>query len=175
MSDDNNKRAVAESVEQCQNQHDQAFADEVFRPWFVSHYRPEGLPLPETDRPASGSQAFYGALLPGFPDATMEINEQLAKRDLAATRKTFRGTHLGEIWDLSPTENRVQLEFIDRFRVTDGRLIEHWTSMDLGRFDIRRALAYSASSHPACSPMQHSSNSSRGTSAKRRARATRWR
>jgi predicted ester cyclase len=99
---------------------------------FVNYYRPEGRALPETDRPASGFQAFYGALLQGFPDATVEINEQLAERDLVATRKTFRGTHLGELWDLPPTGNRVELEFIDIFRVCDGRLIEHWTSMDIG-------------------------------------------
>jgi predicted ester cyclase len=61
----------------------------------------------------------------------MEINEQLAERDLVATRKTLRGTHLGELWDLPPTGNRVEFEFIDIFRVADGKLIEHWTSMDL--------------------------------------------
>jgi SnoaL-like polyketide cyclase len=92
MSGDNNKRTVAEFVERWQNQHDLAFADEVFHPQFVNHYRPEGLPTPETDRPASGFQAFYGGRLQGFPDATIEINEQLAERDLVATRKTFRGT-----------------------------------------------------------------------------------
>jgi predicted ester cyclase len=37
-------------------------------------------------------------LLQAFPDATMEINEQLAERDLMATRKTLRGTHRGDIW-----------------------------------------------------------------------------
>src|SRR5215472_13964526 len=122
MSCDDNKRAVAEFVERCQNQHDLDFADEVFHPEFVNHYRPEGRSIPETARPASGFQAFYGALLLGFPDATMEINEQLAERDLVATRKTFRGTHLGELWDLPPTGNRVALEFIDIFRVRDGKL-----------------------------------------------------
>ncbi len=71
----------------------------------MNHYRPEGLPIPGTDRPASGFQTFYGVLLRGFPDAAVEINEQLAERDLVATRKTFRGTHLGEIWDLPPSEN----------------------------------------------------------------------
>jgi predicted ester cyclase len=60
-----------------------------------------------------------------------QINEQLAERDLVATRKTFRGTHLGELWNLPPTGNRVELEFIDIFRLRDGRLIEHWTSMDI--------------------------------------------
>ncbi len=61
----------------------------------------------------------------------MEINEQLADRDLVATRKTLRGTHLGELWDLPPTGNPVEFEFIDIFRVRDGKLAEHWTSMDL--------------------------------------------
>ena len=61
----------------------------------------------------------------------MEINEQLGEQDLVATRKTLRGTHRGEIWDLPPTGNRVALEFIDIFRVKDGKLVEHWTSMDL--------------------------------------------
>ena len=32
MSCDDNKRAVAEFVERCQNQHDLAFADEAFHP-----------------------------------------------------------------------------------------------------------------------------------------------
>ena len=70
-------------------------------------------------------------LLQAFPDATMEVNEQLAERDLVVTRKTFRGTHLGVLWGLPPTGNRVEWEFIDIFRVSDGKLVEHWTSMDL--------------------------------------------
>jgi predicted SnoaL-like aldol condensation-catalyzing enzyme len=90
MSGDDNKRVVAAFVERCQNQHDLDYADEAFHPKFVNNYRPEGRALPETDRPASGFRAFYGALLQGFPDASVEINEQLAERDLVATRKTSR-------------------------------------------------------------------------------------
>jgi predicted ester cyclase len=131
MSTEDNKTIVAEFVRRCQDQHDLAYADEAFHPRFVNHYRPEGQVIPSTDRPASGFQAFYGALLRGFPDASMEINEQIAERDLVSTRKTLRGTHRGELWGLSPTGNRVDFEFIDIFRVADGRLIEHWTSMDL--------------------------------------------
>src|SRR5438552_9243337 len=131
MSCDDSKRAVAEFVERCQNQHDLAFADEAFHPKFVNHYRPEGQAIPQADRPASGFQAFYGALLQGFPDATMEINEQLAERDLVATRKIFRGTHLGEIWGLPPTGNRVEWQFMDFMRVRDEKIVEHWASMNL--------------------------------------------
>ena len=69
-------------------------------------------------------------LLHAFPDARMQINEQLAERDLVATRKTLRGTHRGEIWGLAPSGNAIEWEFIDIFRVRDGKLYEHWTHMD---------------------------------------------
>ena len=61
----------------------------------------------------------------------MEIKEQIAERDLVATRKTLRGTHRGELRGLAPTGNRIAFEFLHIFRVADGQLIEHWTSMDL--------------------------------------------
>jgi predicted ester cyclase len=128
---EDNKRVVANFVEVCQNQHDLAAADEIFHPDFMNHYAPEGRQMAPTPRPAGGFQAFYGMLLRAFPDATMEINEQLAEGDLVATRKTLRGTHRGEIWSLPPTGNRVELEFIDIFRIRDGKLAEHWTSMDI--------------------------------------------
>jgi predicted ester cyclase len=135
VSIEDNKRVVANFVQVCQNQHDLAAADEIFHPDFVNHYDPAGHPIPPTPSPAGGFQWFYGMLLRAFPDATMEINEQLAERDLVATRKTLRGTHLGEIWGLPPTGNRVEFEFIDIFRVKDGKLVEHWTHMD---FDALR-------------------------------------
>ena len=40
--------------------------------------------------------------------------------------------HRGELWGMAPTGNPIEFEFIDIFRVRDGKLIEHWTSMDLG-------------------------------------------
>jgi len=132
VSPDENKEVVARFVELCQNQHDLRFADEIFHPQLINHYAPEGRPIvAASERPAAGFQTFYGMLLRGFPDATMEINEQLAERDLVATRKTFRGTHSGELWGLAPTGNRVDWEFIDIFRVREGKLVEHWTSMDI--------------------------------------------
>src|SRR5215471_8124711 len=112
VSIEENKRVVANFVEVCQNQHNLTAADEIFHPDFVNHYAPEGRPIAPTPRPAGGFQAFYGMLLRAFPDATMEINEQLAERDLVATRKTLRGTHRGELWGLPPTGNRVEWEFM---------------------------------------------------------------
>jgi predicted ester cyclase len=130
VSPEDNKRVVATFVQVCQNQHDLEFAHQIFHPNFRNHYAPEGQAAPGSQTHVEHFQRFYGLLLRAFPDATMDIDEQLAERDLVATRKTLRGTHTGEIWDLPPTGNRVEWEFIDIFRVRDGKLYEHWTHMD---------------------------------------------
>ena len=130
MSTEDNKRVVRTFVEVCQNQHNLAFADEIFHPEFVNHYAPEGRPMTAGQSAAEHFRQFYGRLLHAFPDARMEINEQLAERDLVATRKTMRGTHRGELWGLPATGNEVEWEFIDIFRIQDGKLPEHWTHMD---------------------------------------------
>jgi steroid delta-isomerase-like uncharacterized protein len=127
---DDNKWVVARFVEVCQNQHDLAAADTMFHPEFINHYAPGGRPVPATSRPAEGFQRYYAQFLAAFPDATMQIEEQIAKRDLVVTRKTFRGTHWGEQWGLPPTGNVVQVEFIDIFRIRDGQLAEHWRHFD---------------------------------------------
>lgn len=130
MSAEDNKRMVARFVEVCQNQHDLAAADAMFHPEFVNHYAPQGRPLLATSRPAEAFQRYYAQFLAAFPDATMRIEDQIAERDLVVTRKTFRGTHRGEQWGLPPTGNRVQVEFIDIFRICDGQLAEHWHHFD---------------------------------------------
>jgi len=127
---DANKQVVARFVEVCQNQHDLAAADAMFHPEFVNHYAPRGRLIPATARPAEAFQRYYARFLAAFPDATMQIDEQIAERDLVVTRKTFRGTHLGEQWGLPPTGNQVAVEFIDIFRIRDGQLMEHWHHFD---------------------------------------------
>lgn len=130
-STEDNKKVVTAFVEVCQNGHDLAAAEAMFHAEFVDHFGPDGHPVLPTGRPAAAFQEFFGTLLQAFPDATMEIEDQIAERDLVVTRKILRGTHLGEIWGLPPTGNRVSWEFIDIFRVKDGKLAAHWTSMDL--------------------------------------------
>ena len=130
MSMEDNKRVVAHFVEVCQNQHDLAAADAMFHPEFVNHHTPEGRARLPTARPAESFQRFYGMFLAAFPDATMQIEEQIAERDLVVTRKTFRGTHQGDLMGLPPTGRRVEIGLIDIVRLDGGKVVEHWNAVD---------------------------------------------
>ncbi len=137
MSIEDNKAVVTTFIEVCQNQHNLAAADEIHHSEFVNHYMPAGAAIvSRAQGPARAFKTFYGMLLKAFPDARIETNEMICERDLVATRKTLHGTHLGELWEFPPTGNKVEFEFIDIFRVKDGKLFEHWTHMDFD--DLRR-------------------------------------
>jgi predicted ester cyclase len=54
----------------------------------------------------------------------------IAEGDRVATKKTFTGTHTADFGDIPATGRRVTLQYIDIMRVRDGRIVEHWMSMD---------------------------------------------
>ena len=42
------------------------------------------------------------------------------------TRKTFRGTHQGELMGIPPTGRTVEMAIMDIARLVDGKVVETW-------------------------------------------------
>jgi steroid delta-isomerase-like uncharacterized protein len=72
-------------------------------------------------------EQFYGA----FPDLHHVFHDQLADGERVASRFTVEGTHRGPFNGIPATGKKVAVNClcIDRFQ--DGRIVEHWTSVDL--------------------------------------------
>jgi steroid delta-isomerase-like uncharacterized protein len=99
--------------------------DELLDLGFRSH-APSGASV---DRDAY--RATVAVTLAAFPDLTVTVEEQVAERDLVATRWTAEGTHGGELFGIEPTGRRVRVSAMHIHRVKDGRFIEHWEAIDL--------------------------------------------
>jgi predicted ester cyclase len=54
----------------------------------------------------------------------------VAEGDRVVTKKTFTGTHTAELNGIPPTGKRVSITYVDILRLRDGKIIEHWLSMD---------------------------------------------
>ena len=55
----------------------------------------------------------------------------MTEADKVATRKTFHGTHdEGEFMGIPPTGRRVSIGLIDIVRISEGRVVEHWSMGD---------------------------------------------
>ena len=57
----------------------------------------------------------------------------IAEGDEVWVHSRLVGTHRGEFMGIPPTEQKVDIEGIDRVRVSDGKAIEHWGVTDTAK------------------------------------------
>ena len=46
------------------------------------------------------------------------------------TKKTLIGTHTGDLGEIPATGKRVTLQYVDIMRVRNGKIVEHWLSVE---------------------------------------------
>ena len=99
--------------------------DELLDPAFRS-YAPSGARIDRVQY-----QAAVAETRAAFPDLAVTVEDQVAERDLVATRWTATGTHSGVLFGIEPTMRRVRVSAMHMHRVRESRLIEHWEVIDL--------------------------------------------
>ncbi len=120
-----NKAVIRRFVEEVQNNQDFDAYDELNDPDFVNLSAPPGVPA---DR--AGGKVYLQALADAYPDARVTIQDMIAEGDQVVTKKTFAGTNTGEFGGIPATGMRVSVQYVDIMRVREGRIVEHWLSLD---------------------------------------------
>jgi predicted ester cyclase len=125
-STEQNKAIVRRFNKECIEQGLASSFDELLADDVVNHSAPPGRPN------GKESFAFFlnEILRKGFPDCKVEILSQVAENDFVATRKRITGTHMGEIFGITPTNRYVEIAVIDLIRLKDGKYMEHWGQTD---------------------------------------------
>jgi steroid delta-isomerase-like uncharacterized protein len=126
MSLEANKALVRRFVEEAQSQHKLSVVDEVMDPNMIDHYG-----QPSSLNSVEAFKQFFGGFIAAFPDVKAVIHNQVAEGDKVVTHKTFHGTHQGEFMGIPPTGKKIAIELIDIFRITGGKLVEHWAVADM--------------------------------------------
>ena len=62
-----------------------------------------------------------------------------AEGDLVVHRSTQRLRHVGEVFGIAPTHRVVTVQHVEMWRVTDGKIVEHWGGLGAGA-QLHRAL-----------------------------------
>jgi predicted ester cyclase len=125
MSAEENKALVRRFVDEVQGRGNVDAIDEFCSPEFVNHSAPPGLPA---DR--EGIKVVTAMFRAAFPDSYFAVEDMMAEGDKVAPRKTFHGTHQGELMGISPTGRQVSMGLIDIVRIAGGRAVEHWSMGD---------------------------------------------
>ena len=75
----------------------------------------------------------------GFPDLGITIEDVMAEGDRVAARVVMRGTHRAEFQGIAPTGKRVEVRAMDMFRISNGKIVEHWGHADDPRDFLRQS------------------------------------
>ena len=148
--EDRNVACVRQHFEVLWNAGDVSRIDEFFSPRFVNF----GIPY----RDARGIiQHIVSVWRTAFPDLHFRIDHLLLSLDTVMCEVTLSGTHLGEFImvpplqgpPLSPNGRAFEVKHIHRFRLDDGKIVEHFAVRDdLGMFQQLGHLAFPAGPGP---------------------------
>jgi predicted ester cyclase len=122
---EDNTALVRRFVDEVQSGGNTDLIDEICSPEFVNHSAPPGLPA---DR--EGIKILTTMFKGAFPDSYFTVEDMIAEGDKVVTRKTFHGTHEGEFMSIPPSGRIVNVSLIDVVRISDGKVVEHWSVGD---------------------------------------------
>lgn len=66
----------------------------------------------------------------GFPDAQITVEDQVAERDLVASRWSMTGTHRGGFMGVAASGRQVFAVGLSLTRFVDGEVAEQWSILD---------------------------------------------
>ncbi|MFD0339635.1 ester cyclase [Streptomyces sp. NPDC127117] len=71
------------------------------------------------------------AMLEGFPDLRIEVEDIFGADDRVAVRVHFRGTHQGAFQGIEATQRQVSFRSIELYRFEGDKIAEEWVAPDM--------------------------------------------
>jgi predicted ester cyclase len=90
--------------------------------------RAHGLAPTALDK--AGMMKFYGALVGGFPDLMIHVDDLVGEGDEVVWRITASGTHQGPFQGVPATGRPVRFGAHYTFRIEHGLIVERWSTID---------------------------------------------
>ncbi len=125
MSAEENKTVIRRAYEELWNERNVDVVDELTTEDFLNHAAP-----PDRQRGRQGLKDVVRMFEGAFPDFRYEVEDVISEGEKVAVRDVFRGTHQGDFMGIPATGNRVTMEAIHIYRLSEGKLAEHWVARD---------------------------------------------
>jgi steroid delta-isomerase-like uncharacterized protein len=94
----------------------------------ASFYVP-GRPAPL--RGPAGYLEIIAMMRGGFPDIQWTIEELISEGNSVAARFTMRGTHRGDFFGVPATGNKITVQALNIYHLSDGKIVEEYGQPDM--------------------------------------------
>ncbi len=122
MSTEENKQVVRRFIERVYTRLDASAVDELVAESFESH----GTPSLDTDGLREATLRMGKAL----DNVTFQVDDVVAEGDRVAVRLKAGARQVGEFMGMPASGRSYAIEEIHIFRLSDGRIAEHWHQLD---------------------------------------------
>jgi steroid delta-isomerase-like uncharacterized protein len=126
MSIEENKEMVRRYMEEVLSEKRVDEIDDYVTADYVNHLLPPGMP-----QGPQGEKLFLGMFQQAFPDYTISVERLVGEGDKVVAHWSFRGTNSGEFQGMPATGKQVNVEAINLFRISDGRIAENRPAFDM--------------------------------------------
>ena len=124
MSIEANKVVIRRYKEGILNSRDLAALDAIVTEDYLDH-----AAFPEQGPGRAGLKQRVAYLFDAF-DPQWTVHDIVAERDIVVVRWSHSAVHRGEFLGLEPTGRAFTMRGIDIYRVTAGKMTEHWNVVD---------------------------------------------
>ena len=86
---------------------------------------------PFVEQGIKGFREFFANWFSTIPDFKYSLKNIIADEDYVWVYGTYSGTHTGDWLGINATGKPYHFDAVDIFRVSDGKLAEHWDVLDM--------------------------------------------
>ena len=122
---EDNKAVIRAYVETVWNEKQLDRAGEVVASDFLDY-----APLPGQAPGLEGAKRKWAMYLNAIPDLRVTIEDLVAEGDKVAVRRSYEGTHQGELLGIPATGKQVRVSSISIFRLAEGKIADSWEQWD---------------------------------------------
>ncbi|CAA9246770.1 MAG: hypothetical protein AVDCRST_MAG50-2036 [uncultured Acidimicrobiales bacterium] len=76
--------------------------------------------------------ARQGRFFRGLELVERESEDLVGEGDLVVHRSRYRARHVGELFGVAASDRVVTVDHVEMWRVTDGKIVEHWGGLGAG-------------------------------------------